>query len=672
MSTPPTESEQARKYSLMFSPMRLGGLELRNRLVALPLYTGYAHPGGRVSALLQEHYWQLAKSGSGLVVVESAAVSADGVTSPSTIRADADEFLPGLSRLARAIHSGGAKACLQLNHAGRYAWTSRPLLPAAMDASHLAFDIAALKAFMESFPFERRFGLTRLVMARAAAWQRGMSQEERERVISDFGCAAARAAEAGFDMVELHGATGYLISQFLSSHTNPPGSLFSGDLPTRARFVLDILQEIRRNLPANFPIGYRLMLREWVPDGVDMEESLALARMLEQEGVCYLSATAGTYISFFLPQVRAHTVKPGYLAQDMTLLKQQVDVPVIVAGKILAPALAEKLLCQGAADLIGLARPLLADQQWVRKAETGGRIRACIDCNYCLKQVVQNQGVGCVRWTEIETQRIRLELAMLKRRAYHALLMVTSRSDLRLLRYFWQTRTPARDDISATICVLRSLGLDGDFERELAEFTAWGQKMWSQRRAVEGSLELVELDAGDAPEQVVLQEARRRDCGVVVLARTPLEPWREQVASRFRGGVLSLLGSRPNQSAVLVPVDLSDATPLLLRYIAHAYHGKSGFSFTFVHVQEDARNQSQQRWRQLLQLLGWDEETPLTLLPASGRSGQAILRMIDQDGFGQVLMGRRGMSGLKRLFLGSVSAEVMRGLSDQSLTLVDS
>ncbi len=655
--------------SPLFRSMTIGGLALHNRIVALPLYTGYAHPGGRVSPLLVEHYWRLARSGAGLVVVENAAVSFDGATSPATIRADGDEFIPGLSQLARAIHSQGAVACLQLNHAGRYAWTERPLLPAPMSAGNLAFDIAALKAFMESFPFERRFGLTRMVMARAVAWQRGMTDAERERVVRDFGLAAARAAEAGFDMVELHGATGYLISQFLSQYTNPPGTAFGGDLRSRARFILDVLREVRHCLPGGFPVGYRLMLREWTPGGIELDEALALASMLEEEGVAYLSATAGTYTSFFLPEVRALTARPGHLAEDTAALKRRTGVPVIAAGKIIAPVLAERLLRAEAADLVGLARPLLADRDWVRKARDGGKVRPCLDCFHCLKQVVRNEGVSCVRWPEIETGRLRLELAMLKRRAFHDLVVAASIEDLHALRRFWQARIPAREDVSATICLVRN-GSNGEtWQAEVESFLGWSKEMWLQR-GCRGVLDHVVVEADDAPDQAVLREAHRRGCGVVIMPRMPWKPWKERVATRFRGGVLSLMGTHAHQHRILVPVDLSDTTALALRYISHAHHGKPELSFGFLHVQEDVRDQPMRRWREALRTLGWDEGTPLEVVQGQGVPGEAILRHARTGGHGQVIMGRRGMSGLKRLFLGSVSSAVLRGLKDQSLTLV--
>jgi len=198
----------------LFSPFSIGqAAVLKNRIIALPIFTGYAHPDGKASRFMMEHYARLAGSGAAMVVVTNAAVSADGVTSTFNLRADHDDFLPGLARLARAIKKRGALACLQLNHAGRFARADQPLLPVPLDAANLAFNISSLKDFMNFFPLEKGFPLTRYFLKKVGSWRHAMTVRERERVIDDFGQAAERAIEAGFDMVELHRANGYLINQ---------------------------------------------------------------------------------------------------------------------------------------------------------------------------------------------------------------------------------------------------------------------------------------------------------------------------------------------------------------------------------------------------------------------------------------------------------------------------
>jgi 2,4-dienoyl-CoA reductase (NADPH2) len=134
----------------IFSPFNIKSLALKNRLVSLPVYTGYAHPDGRVSNMLIEHYRQLAETGVALVTVANAAASSDGVVAKHNLRVDRDEFIPGLERLVKAIQQGDALACLQLNHGGRFAVTEQPILPSPIDGSNLAFNVASLKNFMTS------------------------------------------------------------------------------------------------------------------------------------------------------------------------------------------------------------------------------------------------------------------------------------------------------------------------------------------------------------------------------------------------------------------------------------------------------------------------------------------------------------------------------------------
>jgi 2,4-dienoyl-CoA reductase-like NADH-dependent reductase (Old Yellow Enzyme family) len=160
-----------------------------------------------------------------------------------------------------------------------------------------SFHLASLKEFMEFFPLEQRFGLTRDFMQRAAAWTRSMSAEEKESVCDAFGDAAARAGAAGFDAVELHGATGYLLTQFLSGFSHKDASGTAVGFEDRIRFPLQVVREVKRRLPSGFLVGFRLLLREWVPGGIDLDEALAFAEALASEGVGYLSPSVGTYHS---------------------------------------------------------------------------------------------------------------------------------------------------------------------------------------------------------------------------------------------------------------------------------------------------------------------------------------------------------------------------------------
>jgi len=263
-----------------------------------------------------------------------------------------------------------------LNHAGRFAKTDQPLLPSPIVGKDLSFNISSMKDFMEFFPLEERFNLTQQLLSQVSKWARPMSHKDIRRVIADFGRAAHRAYQAGFDMVELHGATGYLISQFLSPFTNERKDEYGGDFDHRIAFPLAVLNEMKQCLPPDFPIGYRLLLREWVPKGVKLQETIAWAKILEKENIAYFSAAAGTHNSSFSPRSRKKTTRAAYLKKDMAQLTAQVNTPTIISGRIIKPSIASKLIDEKIADLIGLGRPLRVDADWIKKAGKKKR-RAC-------------------------------------------------------------------------------------------------------------------------------------------------------------------------------------------------------------------------------------------------------------------------------------------------------
>jgi len=657
----------------LFAPLSFSGLELGNRLAALPLYTGYAYPDGRVSPLLLERYWLLARSGPGLVICENAAVAADGRTSSHTIGAYDDAFLPGLTRLAHVITSAGAAAGLQLNHAGRYAATEAPLLPTPPDPSHLDFDVTALKAFMESFPFAERFRLTARMVRMAARWNKTMSAQERERVAHDFASAAARAVAAGFSAVELHGSTGYLLTAFLSANTNLGRGRYGGSFENRARFPLEVLAAVRAAVPPGFPVGFRLLLHEWVPEGIGIEEAMALARLLEAGGASYLSVAAGTYSSFFLPEVRKITKRPGHLAEDAARVRAAVSIPVVVSGKILSPSLARELLGSGVADMVGLARPLLADPAWVDKARSGEKVNPCLDCFSCLRDAVLDRGVACVRWSGRQRARVRLETAMLGRNPLHRMVAATS-GDLDFLRAAWPARIPRHDAARMVFFFLRGAGAENEADgKALDEFYAWAKQLWTVCGLDAGGLARLDALLPGEPERAVLDAAKARGCGMILTRRDLAEPWRQTLAERIEGGTAALMGTHPKPRRVLVAVDFSEATPLLLRTVMHSLHAGPDHDIRFIHVREPGEGELHGQWREMLDIAGYDEDVPLDILGGGAGVPEAILAAARADGRGQIIMGRRGMSGLggvARWLLGSVSGAVLAGLGDESLSVV--
>ncbi|EMS80721.1 oxidoreductase [Desulfotignum phosphitoxidans] len=360
-------------YNNLFSEITIKGLTLKNRLTMAPLYLGYAGEGGTVSNMLLDHYRLMAGSGVAMVVVENATVDHPcGSGSNRTLRADTDDNLDGLKRLSAVIKQEGALACLQINHAGRFAHaTQEPVAPSAVNT----------------------FG----------RMPRALDREEIASVMVKYAEAAARAKSAGFDMVELHGGTGYLLAQFLSPRTNHRTDEYGGSLENRQRFALGVLSQVKKAV-GEIPVGYRFLADEWLPDGLKPEESRQFAISLAKEGIDYISVMGGTYESFLLPEILEKSRQEGYMLDLAAEIRAQVDVPVIAAGRFATGAFADRAIRDGKTDLIGLARVLWADPKWPEKIH-GGREDDIIHCDpdclnggACMQMVMKGRPAFCVAW----------------------------------------------------------------------------------------------------------------------------------------------------------------------------------------------------------------------------------------------------------------------------------
>ena len=364
-------------FKTLSSPLKLGSLELKNRITMAPMYLGYADKQGNPTETLLNHYEEMGASGAAMVVCENAAVDHAGLGSPFVLRIDEDRCIPGLAKIAKAIKKGGAFAGIQINHAGRFAFVPEPVAPSAVAAG-------------KNTP-------------------RALKESELGKVAESFALAAARAKEAGFDLVELHGGTGYLLAQFLSPRTNKRKDAFGGPLKNRLRFPLDVIAKTIKTVGSDYPVGYRFVADEWLEDGFVPDEAVLAAPHLEQAGISYLSVVGGTYESFFLPERKEKDKEQGYMADLAAQVKNSVSIPVITAGRIQDPAFAEETLASNSADLIGLARVLLADPAWPKKALSGraGEITPCEpNCSLCWKKVAKGQPVVCSQWTGEKRQKV--------------------------------------------------------------------------------------------------------------------------------------------------------------------------------------------------------------------------------------------------------------------------
>src|SRR5579884_2151096 len=352
--------------SILFEPFQLRHLRLKNRIVMPPMGMGFAHEDGTVSDRMIRYYRQRAESGVGMIVVENCIVDPNVLGVGPELGLWSDEQLPGLERLRNALRPSGSVVGLQLNHMGRQTTLGHPVAPSPI-------------------PTSPRGPLPKV-----------LSEAEIEDIVGKFVAAARRAAAAGFDFVEIHGAHGYLICEFLSPLSNRREDRYGGDPERRLEFPRRIVRGIRDALGATFPIQFRISASEYVEGGLDLDQTAEISRRLVAFGVDSISVSAGNWQT--LHYIMAPMFMPeGYLAADAARIKQAVNVPVIAVGRIHTPELAERILQSGQADLIAVGRGLIADGEWARKLAEGrpDDIRPCISCNTCVDYVSRALEARC-------------------------------------------------------------------------------------------------------------------------------------------------------------------------------------------------------------------------------------------------------------------------------------
>jgi 2,4-dienoyl-CoA reductase-like NADH-dependent reductase (Old Yellow Enzyme family)/thioredoxin reductase len=345
-------------FPRLFEPGQIGNVRLKNRLVKAPQHTGLANPDGSVTDRLLRHYKELALGGVGLVVVEYAWVDNDASkASPCQLGIASIEHTPGLSLLAQTIKANGAKASIQISHAGRQRFT-----------------LAQPKA-ASPVPWEELY-------AAGCPAPLEITIDEIGEVVKAFGRAAKMAQTADFDMVEIHACHGYLISNFLSPHTNRRTDWYGGPPENRMRFLLNVIREIKAQVTPDFPVVVRVSGTDYEPDGHTIEETIELCKRLEIMGVAAIHMSGGNH------HQTIHEVSPMGMSLAHNVwaaeaVKKEIGLPVIASGSINLPALAESILVEGKGDFIGLGRPIWADPEWPNKAKEGRPedIRPCIRCN---------------------------------------------------------------------------------------------------------------------------------------------------------------------------------------------------------------------------------------------------------------------------------------------------
>ena len=362
----------------LFAPCRIGKLELRNCFVRSATWDASADDSGAATDNSVAVYRQLGQGGVGLIMTGYAFISPLGQAMNGQYGVHTDEMIPGLRRLVQAAHEGGAKIALQIVHAGINSHYLPPKGITALAVSN---------------------------METTRSPHREMSDEDIEAIISDFSSAAGRAREAGFDAVQLHGAHGYLMSQFLSPLFNLRTDKWGGSAENRRRFHLEVTQKVRQAIGDDFPLLIKLGLQDDSPDGLSLAEGVETARQLVAEGIDAIEVSGGIGGSIRTPQ-EGEPERP-YFRQQSAALKRVVNVPVIEVGGIRSLEMAQSIVESGDADLISMCRPLIREPGLVARWQRGEREPAkCISCNQCFGIVIRGEPLECA-----QERRLREEAA---------------------------------------------------------------------------------------------------------------------------------------------------------------------------------------------------------------------------------------------------------------------
>ena len=353
-------------YPHLLSPLRVGSTTLPNRVLMGSMHTGLEEaPGG--FERLAEFYAERVRGGVGLIVTGGIGPSPEGATHPGGAVLTTPEEAARHRTVTGAVHAEGGRIALRILHAGRYART-----PAAVAPSPLRAPISRV------LPHE-------------------LTAEEIERTVEDFARTAALAQEAGYDGVEVMGSEGYLINEFLAAETNHRDDDWGGPYEHRMRLPVEIVRRVRERTGPGFLLIYRLSMLDLVPGGSTLDEVVALARAVEAAGASMLNTGIGWHEAR-IPTI-ATVVPRGGFAWVTRRLKGEVGIPLVAVNRINTPEVAERILADGDADMVSLARPLLADPAFVAKAAAGraGTINTCIACNQaCLDHTFAGRTASCL------------------------------------------------------------------------------------------------------------------------------------------------------------------------------------------------------------------------------------------------------------------------------------
>lgn len=355
----------------LFSPYAIKGCKLKNRIVMPSIASFLIEDDGSITDKTVEHYRRRAAGGPAMVIMEACAVSPEGVVAAHQARIYDDRFTEGLSKIAMAMKAEGAVPAVQIHHGGRQTSArvigQKPVAPSPLPCPVIRGDVEPLTI------------------------------EAIHKLVKKFGDAADRAVEAGFELIEIHGAHGYLVNQFLSRFSNIRNDEYGGDILGRTRFASEIVREIKDRVGKDYPLSFKISAEEFVENGLTIDESIEILKIIMDDGVDVIQVSAG------------NDATPEWICQPMLMekaclanlaqeVKEALDVPVMAVGRINDPFIANEIIEKQKADLVCIGRGLLADPELPLKAKKGqfDDIRVCIACNTCMESIFRKGRIECL------------------------------------------------------------------------------------------------------------------------------------------------------------------------------------------------------------------------------------------------------------------------------------
>ena len=396
-------------YDMLFSPMKIGNVEIKNRIVMAPMCMGFGQYNGCATETMMDYYEERAKGGVGLIFTEITRINdITGASSFGQLGMSHDYQIPALREMADRIHKHNCKIMVELHHPGRQnLGLMIGTVPIYNIGSKLMGNLYTKILTQAVIPQGKKLQDKHIVPRTVApskcerskmsdSVNRELSVNEIKRIICQFIEGAVRVKKAGCDGVELHAAHGYLIQQFLSPNTNKRTDQYGGSLENRMRFLLEIIDGIRSNCGKDFPIVVRLTVDEMYSEigqngkGYNLEEGIKMAKILSDKGIDAIDVSSAAYDTFNY-WLEPTTFTPGWRKYLASEVRKVVDIPVIAANLIRSPKQAEMQLEEGTQDFISLGRPLIADPHWPNKVKSGNEnlIKRCVCCLYCFESMMK-------------------------------------------------------------------------------------------------------------------------------------------------------------------------------------------------------------------------------------------------------------------------------------------